>query len=187
VANVGLAIWRLYKERKLYNCFKDYQMTNKNKISTIVFSTYVLISFYVFGGGIVNSLVSYQTWRWVGANEFPKFHQIDSTLIIPLFVIFFFLSFIPQILLFWFRPMIISRRLVWLALLFNFITLVSTILIQIPIQVELDKRFSLELIERLISTDLIYRRIPMLLLAITNFIMLYKVVKSSGNTQNPPT
>ena len=159
-------------------------MTNKNKISTIVFSVYILIAFYVFGGGIVNSLVAYRTWRAVGENEFPKFHQIDSSLIIPLFVIFFFLSFIPQILLFWFRPLIISKWLVWLALFFNLITLISTITIQIPIQVELDKRFSLELIERLISTDLIYRRIPMLLLAVVNFIMLYKVVKRSVNTTN---
>ena len=71
-------------------------MTNKNKISTIVFSVYILLAFYVFGGGIVNSLVAYRTWRAVGANEFPEFHQIDSTLIIPLFVIFFFLSFIRK-------------------------------------------------------------------------------------------
>lgn len=157
-------------------------MANKNKISSIVFSTYILLAFYVFGGGIVNSLVAYRTWRWVGENEFPKFHQIDSNLIIPLFVIFFFLSFIPQILLFWFRPMIIPRWLVWLALLFNLTTLISTIAIQIPIQVELDKRFSMELIERLISTDMIYRRIPMLLLAVVNFIMLYKVVANSNDT-----
>jgi hypothetical protein len=159
-------------------------MTNKNKISTIVFSVYILLTFYVFGGGIVNSLVAYRTWRAVGANEFPEFHHIDSSLIIPLFVIFFFLSFIPQILLFWFRPMIISKWLIWLAFLFNLITLISTITIQIPIQIELDKKFSLELIERLISTDLIYRRIPMLLLALVNFIMLYKVVKLSVNTTN---
>ena len=156
-------------------------MINKNKISTIVFSIYILLAFYVFGGGIVNSLVAYRTWRAVGANEFPEFHHIDSSLIIPLFVVFFFLSFIPQLLLLWFRPMIIPKWLVWLALLFNFITLVSTITIQIPIQVELDKKFSLELIERLISTDFIYRRIPMLLLALVNFIMLYKVVKLSNN------
>jgi len=154
-------------------------MNTKNKISTIVFSVYILLSFYVFGGGIVNSLVAYRTWRAVGANEFPEFHQIDSALIIPLFVIFFFLSFIPQIL------MIISRWLVWSALFFNLITLVSTITIQIPIQVELDKRLSLELIEKLISTDFIYRRIPMFLLAIINFIMLYKVVKHSNNKPNP--
>ena len=162
-------------------------MANKNKISSIVFSIYILLAFYVFGGGIINSLVAYRTWRWVGADEFPKFHQIDSSLIIPLFVIFFFLSFIPQILLFWFRPVVISKWLVWLALLFNLITLVSTIIIQIPIQVELDKEFSLELIERLISTDFIYRRIPMFLLAIINFIMLYKVVKYSGNQKSPST
>ena len=162
-------------------------MANKNKISSVVFSVYILLSFYVFGGGIVNSLVAYRTWRAVGANEFPKFHEIDSSLIIPLFVVFFFLSFLLQILLFWFRPMVISKWLVWLALFFNLITLVSTINIQIPIQVELGKKFSLELIERLISTDFIYRRIPMLLLAIINFIMLYKVVKHSSNKPDPST
>ena len=160
-------------------------MANKNKISNIVFSVYIMVTFYVFGGGIVNSLVSYRTWRAVGINEFPKFHQIDSSLIIPLFVVFFFFSFIPQILLFWFRPRIISKWLVWLAFLLNLITLVSTITIQIPIQTELDKRFSLELIEKLISTDLMYRRIPMLLMAITNFGMLYKVVQHSNNGPNP--
>jgi uncharacterized BrkB/YihY/UPF0761 family membrane protein len=75
--------------------------------------------------------------------------------------------------------------MVWLALLFNLAALISTITIQIPIQTELDKRFSLELIERLISTDLIYRKIPMFLLAITNFIMLYKVVNYSTKRSNP--
>ncbi|MDP3946340.1 MAG: hypothetical protein Q8Q51_10630 [Lutibacter sp.] len=162
-------------------------MTKKNKISTIVFSVYILLAFYVFGGGIVNSLVAYRTWRAVGANEFPEFHQIDSSLIIPLFVVPVFLSYIPLILLFWFRPMIVPKLLVWLALLFNLIALISTITIQIPIQIELDKRFSLELIERLISTDMIYRKIPMFLLAIVNFIMLYKVVKHSGNNPNLST
>ncbi|MEO7984114.1 MAG: hypothetical protein ABI688_08530, partial [Bacteroidota bacterium] len=73
----------------------------KNKNSSLLFSVYILLSFYVFGGGIVNSLVAYRTWRAVGPTEFPKFHEIDSSLIIPLFVVFFFLSFIPQILLFW--------------------------------------------------------------------------------------
>ena len=159
-------------------------MATKNKISNIVFSVYILVAFYVFGGGIVNSLVAYRTWRAVGVNEFPKFHQIDSSLIIPLFVVFFFFSFIPQVLLFWFRPASISKWLVWLALLFNLVTLVSTVTIQIPIQNELAKGFSSALIERLIATDMIYRRIPMLLMAIINFVMLYKVVAYSNNRTN---
>ena len=160
-------------------------MANKNKFATLVFSIYILVSFYVFGGGIVNSLVAYKTWRAVGVNEFQEFHHIDSSLIIPLFVVFFFFSFVPQILLFWFRPRIIPKWLVWVALLFNLITLVSTITIQIPIQNELSKGFSKELIERLISTDMIYRRIPMFLMAIANFVMLYKVVDYSSNKPNP--
>jgi uncharacterized BrkB/YihY/UPF0761 family membrane protein len=157
-------------------------MPNKNKTSAIVFSVYILLAFYVFGGGIVNSFVAYRTWRAVGENEFPKFHHIDSSLIIPLFVVFFFLSFIPQILLFWFRPVVIPRWMIFLALFFNLITLVSTVAIQIPIQTDLDKKFSSELLERLISTDFIFRRIPMLFLAAINFTMLYKVVKNSVNT-----
>ncbi len=159
-------------------------MGSKNSISSIVFSVYILLAFYVLGGGIVNSLVAYRTWRWVGANEFPKFHQVDSSLIIPLFVVFVFLSFILLILLFWFRPVVIPRLLVWLALILNLTAIISTVAIQIPIQIELDKRFSLELIERLISTDMIYRKIPMLLVAVVNFIMLYKVVRQSGNNTN---
>jgi hypothetical protein len=155
-------------------------MNNRNKVSSIIFSIYILFSFYVFGGGIVNSLVAYRTWRWVGAEEFPKFHHVDSKLIIPLFVVFFFLSFIPQILLFWFRPIAIPRWVIFLALLFNLITLISTVTIQIPIQTELDKAFSFDLIERLISTDMMYRRIPMFLLAITNFSMLHMVISRSN-------
>ena len=76
--------------------------------------------------------------------------------------------------------MVIPKWMVWLALLFNLITLISTIAIQIPIQTKLDQSFSLDLIEKLISTDMIYRRIPMFLLAITNFSMLYMVIRRSN-------
>ena len=162
-------------------------MIKNNKVSSIVFSVYILLAFYSFGGGIVNSLVGYPTWRWVGANEFPKFHQVDSSLIIPLFVVPTFLTFIPLILLFWFRPTVLSKWLFGIALVLKLVALISTITIQIPIQIELDKRFSRELIERLISTDFIYRKIPMILLAITNFIMLYKVVKHSNNVTKAST
>lgn len=130
---------------------------------------------------MVDSLVVYRTWQWIATNGFSKFHQNKNDYIIPVFVIFFLLSFIPQILLFWFRPAVIAKWMVWLALLFNLTMLISSITIQIPIQIELDKKFSLELIERLISTDMTYRVIPMILLATINFAMLFKVVKQANN------
>jgi hypothetical protein len=156
-------------------------MTTKTKVSNIIFSIYIAISFYVFGGSMVNSLVGYQTWNYVGANEFVKFHQVDSALIKPVFVIFFFISFIPQILLLWYRPKPISKWLLGSALFLNLVNLFSTVIIQIPIQMELDKIYSLELIEKLITTDLIYRRTTISLIAVLNFIMLYKVVNHSSN------
>jgi len=161
-------------------------MNKRDKISALVFSIYLLLTFYVLGGGMVTSLVGYRIWNLVGPDEFPKFHQADNTLIIPVFVIFFFLSFIPQILLFWFRPAIIPKWMVVLALVLNLIMLISSITIQIPIQMKLDEAFSMELIDRLIATDLTFRIIPMILLAATNFMMLYKVVKYSGS-RTPPS
>ena len=130
---------------------------------------------------MVTSLVGYRTWNLVGPSEFPKFHQADNMLIIPVFVIFFFLSFIPQILLFWFRPTIIPKWMVGIALFLNLIMLISSVTIQIPIQMKLDDGFSRELIDRLIATDLTFRVIPMILLAATNFLMLYKVIKLSND------
>jgi hypothetical protein len=159
-----------------------------SRISNIVFSVYIALCFYVYGGSMINALVGYRTWRWIGANEFPKFHQVDTAHIIPIFVIFFFLSFIPQFLLFWFRPPVIPKWLVGLALIFNLINMISTITIQIPIQMQLDNAYSLALIERLISTDLIFRRTSISLLAIVNFVMLFKVVssKASPDLSNDP-
>jgi uncharacterized BrkB/YihY/UPF0761 family membrane protein len=88
--------------------------------------------------------------------------------------------------LFWFRPPVISKWLIWLALLLNLVALISTITVQIPIQNALDKAYSSELIEKLISTDMVYRRIPMALMAIVNFIMLYKVVAPSNDNATVP-
>lgn len=158
-------------------------MQSPAKFSTLVFSVYILVEFYVLGGGVVNSLVGYRTWRAVGPDEFPVFHQIDSSLIVPLFVIFFFFSFIPQVLLFWYRPAVIPKMLVWAALLVNLIPLFSTLAIQIPIQVKLDQAFSSELIEELIRTDMMYRRIPMFILGVINFVMLFRVVSASVPSQ----
>jgi hypothetical protein len=46
---------------------------DKSRVSSIVFSIYILLAFYVFGGGIVNSLVAYRTWRWGRSGRIPMF------------------------------------------------------------------------------------------------------------------
>lgn len=169
-------------------------MRNKNKLGPIVFTIYIVIAFYVFGGGMINSMVAYRTWKFVGPNEFPKFHQADAEGIIPFFVMVFLATFILQLLLFWFRPLVISKSTVWTALALNLIVLISTATIQFPIQMELSKGLSIELIDKLIRTDFLFRRIPMVGLAIVNAYMLFKVVKHhevstavADNFQKPET
>ena len=149
--------------------------------TSLLFSIYIFLAFYVLGGGMVDSLVVFRTWQYIGPNEFPRFHQSDNRHIIPVFVIVFFLSFIPQTLLLWFRPRTIPVWMVWLALVLNLVMLISSITIQIPIQIELDKTFSLPLIRKLIQTDFLLRVVPMALQAVVNFMMLYVVVKGKND------
>jgi hypothetical protein len=158
---------------------------NRAKFASILFSIYIVMVFYVFGGGMMDSLVMFRTWRYIGEDEFPRFHQSDNAHIIPVFVVFFFLSFIPQIMLFWYRPEVIPRWMVSLALSLNLIMLISSISIQIPIQIELDKKFSLALINRLIDSDFSLRVVPMVLQAVVNFCMLFLVVSNRADPQSP--
>ncbi len=158
---------------------RSKQVAMNRNISNIVFTSYILISFYVFGGSMVNAFVGYRTWQWVGEAEWTKFHQVDAQYVIPVFVAFFFLNVVPLILLFWFRPVTIPKGLVWAALLVYSINFISTITIQIPIQAELSKGYSLELIDKLIWTDLIFRRTTITLLTMINVVMLFKVVSHS--------
>lgn len=131
---------------------------------------------------MVDSLVIFPTWHYIGAAEFPRFHQSDNAHIIPVFVVFFFLSFVPQILLFWYRPRLIPKWMVWVAFTLNLIMLISSIAIQIPIQMELDRRYSADLINRLITTDLSFRVLPMILQAGVNFWMLLLVVNKDTSS-----
>ena len=39
-------------------------MTNRNRLSAIVFTVYVFLAFYVFGASITNSLVAYLSSFW---------------------------------------------------------------------------------------------------------------------------
>lgn len=156
-------------------------MKNKLATSSLIFSLYIVISFYVLGGSMINSFVAYKSWRLVGAEEFAQFHQVDSKQIIPVLFTFVILSFIFQFFLILSRPPAIKRWMVGLAFLFNLIPLIATLYLVNPIQAHLDLAFSSDLIEKLISADFFWRRIPLFFLAAINFVMLYKVVRSSSS------
>jgi hypothetical protein len=90
------------------------------------------------------------------------------------------LTTVFNILLLRWRPASIPLGAAWSALALQVVMWVSTVSIQIPIQLRLGARgYSRELLERLIWTDLLYRKIPgYARLAITAW-MLYRVVRAA--------
>jgi hypothetical protein len=64
----------------------------------------------------------------------------------------------------WFRPAPIPGWAIWLSVILQMIVWVSTATIQIPIQLQLSSdSLSLPLIERLIFTNLWFRKVPQII------------------------
>jgi len=144
-------------------------------ITTIFFALF----FYGLGAGMMDSFVVYHTWKFIGPSEFANAHMESGKRIVPFFVIPMVLMTVFLVLLFWYRPRVISRRLLWIALLCAIIPWLSTAFIQIPMQVELSKGKNDVLLQQLTTTDWI-RIIPTWLMTGIVFTMLVKCLR-----QNP--
>ena len=113
------------------------------------------------GASYVESFVNYPTWKLIGPGEFLAYHRTLGPLIIGYMVIPLVVATILTILLVWFRPAPIPRWVVWVSVVLQLITWISTAMIQIPIQRELSTSgLSLPLIDQLIFTNFWYRKVP---------------------------
>jgi hypothetical protein len=146
----------------------------------VLFMLVFALVFYVTGASFVQSFVNYPTWKLIGASEFTSYHQGMSSLIIKTMVLPWLVEILLTIVLLWLRPRVIPRRAIALALILNLIPLISTITIQIPIQIQLGENGqSLELLNRLVATDPI-RWTPGILRALLYLWMMSLVVRSEG-------
>ncbi len=122
--------------------------------------TFALV-FYGMGAAAVESFVNYPTWPLIGANEFRAYHRALGPLIIGHMVIPMLLTTLLTIMLLWFRPASIPSWMVWLAIVLQLVTWVSTFMVQLPIQGQLSADgLSLPLIDRLRVTSFWFRRVP---------------------------
>ena len=139
-------------------------MTKKHisvKTSNWLFLITFALVFYGTGASFVESFVNYPTWRLIGANEFRDYHQALGPLIIGYMVIPLLITTLLTVLLIWFKPTPIPTWAIWLAVVLQLISWVSTFTIQIPIQVQLSGNgLSLPLIDRLIFTNWWFRKVP---------------------------
>ena len=140
--------------------------------------------FYVVGAGFIQSFVNYPTWKLIGADEFIRYHNGMSPLIIKFMVLPWLVEILLTVGLLWLRPHIIPRWAVGLALIFHLIAFISTIMIQIPIQMQLgESGLSPDLIDRLLVTDWI-RLVPGILRALLYLWMMSLVVRRAVQRMN---
>ncbi|MCC5622709.1 hypothetical protein [Nostoc sp. CHAB 5715] len=87
---------------------------------------------------------------------------------------------ILTILLLWFRPVVIPLWAIALAIVFKIIAWISTLTIQVPIQVQLSNDgLSIPLLDRLLVTDLWLRQLPNLANALLFLCMMSLLLKKN--------
>lgn len=151
-----------------------------------VFILTFALTFYTLGAAVIDNYVIYQTLPVVGENEFVAFRAIFTPRIVALLVVPLILRSVFSILLFWFRPAAIRAWQVWLFLLCQAVAWISTIAVQIPIQIQLDKGKNPELIQNLI--DSIWLRTSMSVACAAIMLwMMFLVIRSLANVKSEVT
>jgi hypothetical protein len=134
--------------------------------------------FYGNGAAFIESFVNYSSWHLIGSAEFVAFHRFISPRVLTFLVAPALLGTVFTVLMLWARPAAIPVWAVWAAIGAQAIVWVSTATIQIPIQLRLSADgLSLELLERLITTNFWLRRIPY---AVCAGLFLWMAAKAIG-------
>jgi hypothetical protein len=123
-------------------------------------ATFTLI-FYGMGAAFIEGFVNYPSWKLIGPDEFLTYHNAISPLIIGYLVAPLVVGTVLTALLLWFRPPTIPVWALSTALGLQIFVWISTVTIQIPIQIQLSSTGrSHAAIDKLIVTNFWLRRIP---------------------------
>jgi hypothetical protein len=140
-------------------------------------ATFCLI-FYGMGASFVESFVNYPTWRLIGANEFRAYHNALGPLVIGYMVIPMLVGTVLSIVLLWVRPIQIPQWAILTTVVLQLIVWVSTATVQLPIQFQLGAEgLSIPAIERLIFTNLWFRKVPQVITSALFIWMMYRVLR----------
>jgi len=160
-------------------------MNTKSSFGNWNFIAFIIITFYTTGAGFVESLVNYPLWHIVGPSEvWTTYHialgpKIIAVLAIPALL----LQLTTNVLLLVFRPAILPKWTAWITLIILLVAVVSSAVIQIPIQAKLDSGYTKELVDYLIDTDL-YLRVWMSVLRAVIIAYMLSLVVRRGTQMN---
>ena len=155
-------------------------MQTISRIPVWLFVVTFALMFYGLGASFVESFVNYPTWPLIEAAEFKAYHQALSPLVIGYMVVPMLVGTSLTLLLAWLRPAPIPAWAIWLSVGLQLVVWVSTAAIQLPIQFQLSSDgLSLPLIQKLISTNFWFRKIPQVINIVLFVWMMGLLVRSS--------
>lgn len=151
--------------------------------SRLIFLTAFTLVCYGTGAACMEGFVNYASWHLIGEAEFIGYHQFISPRVLAFLVAPLVLGTVFTVLMLWSRPAVIQAWVVWAAIAMQAVVWVSTVTIQVPIQLELSAHGrSLELLARLIETNFWYRRIPYAVCAVL-FLWMAAQVMGAGSDE----
>jgi hypothetical protein len=162
-------------------------MVRSTKHSALLFTVTFALMFYGVGASFVESFVNYPTWRLIGPAEFLAYHRALGPLVIGYMVIPMIIATVLTVLLLWFRPPGIPRWAIWLSVALQMLVWISTAAIQLPIQFELSSSgLSLPAVDRLIFTNLWFRKVPQFINTLLFLWMMYSCFRAGpGHGREP--
>jgi hypothetical protein len=153
-------------------------MTTNRNIPALAMSAYFLLAFYTYGATVMEVFVYYPSWQHIHS-DWVEFKKLVDRLIIPRYVVPTMLIYIPLIMMFWHRSTSLPKWTIWASLIGYLIPTISTMLVQLPIQFQLEEGFDQALYEKLVWTDLYYRQIAAFLGFALSGYMLFRVIRQA--------
>ena len=136
-------------------------------------NAFYALTFYSYGTAMMDYFLVYPSRAIVGAAEFVAYHALLEDRILPVSVLPFLLITILNVLLLWQRPTGVSKGFVWASLVCLLLDWASSILVQIPMNLQLNAGKDPVLIQRVMDTN--YGRIFLeSAQALLAFILLYR-------------
>ena len=149
------------------------------ELRNILTVAYFVLAIYMYGGGVMSTLVYYHSWKLVGEGEFGAVHSSVTKRNLPYFGPVLVLLVLVNILLIWFHHPAISLWLIVLTAAIHLLMVVIRFTVFVPIHIKLDKAKSVELIDRLLKYDIyLGSGIPASIKMIATIVMLYQVVSA---------
>jgi hypothetical protein len=115
--------------------------------------SYLVLSLYCFGACMLDYFGIYEAWKLVGEDEFATFHTFQGHRIIDIFVIPCAVMTLMGLAAALFPVKQVNRLWLWLSLVGVAFIWILSFTIQIPIQLVLNTRKDMQLLDELLYTN----------------------------------